>query len=66
MKKSCREKEGHSTSRVNLGKRLYEKKVTLTFANSGGRCSDCYALIELTRLCGQKCLNGEKLARQGE
>ena len=30
MKKSCREKEGQSTSRVNLGKRLYEKKVTLT------------------------------------
>ena len=66
MEKSCPGKEGHPPSRVNFSKHLYEKKVDpFARTNSVCTCSDCLALMELTRLGEPKCLYGEKLALLG-
>ena len=66
MEKSCPRKEGHPPSRVNFSECLYEKKVDpFARVNSARACSDCLALMELTRLGEPKCLYGEKLAQLG-
>ena len=57
VEKSWPGEEGHPPCRVNFSERLYEQKVDpFARANSAHACSDCLALMELTRLGKAKCL----------